>query len=97
MKYAGKDELKNGVGIGAIVSLCIDYCVHSHASALLGIVFAKKGKIQVVSECVASMVSLLMTVKRISIGYQSTSTPLLPSQTKLLLFHLNSRWYASLF
>ena len=37
IKYAGKEALKNGVGIGAIVSLYVDYRVHSHSSGLLGI------------------------------------------------------------
>ena len=42
MKVAGKEAVKNGVGIGAVVSLYVDYRTHCHASGLLGIVFAFK-------------------------------------------------------
>ncbi len=50
MKVARKEAVKNGVGIGAVVSLYVDYHTHCHASGLLGIVFAFKedaGSVQV--------------------------------------------------
>jgi hypothetical protein len=50
MKIAGTEAVKNGVGIGAVVSLYVDYCTHCHASGLLGIVFdfkADTGSVQV--------------------------------------------------
>jgi hypothetical protein len=42
MKVAGTEALKNGVGIGAVVSLYVDFRTHCHASGLLGIVFDYK-------------------------------------------------------
>ena len=34
MKVAGKEAVKNGVGIGAVVSLYVDYRTHCHASCV---------------------------------------------------------------
>jgi hypothetical protein len=39
LKVAGKEAVKNGVGIGAVVNLYVDYRTHCDASGLLGIVF----------------------------------------------------------
>ncbi len=38
MKQCGKAALGAGAGIGAVVSLKVDYCTHSHAQGLLGII-----------------------------------------------------------
>jgi hypothetical protein len=39
MKICGRAALENVVGIGALVSLKVDYCTHCHAQGLLAIVY----------------------------------------------------------
>jgi hypothetical protein len=39
MKHCGKTALAARAGIGAVVSLKVDYCTHSHAQGLLAIVY----------------------------------------------------------
>jgi hypothetical protein len=39
MKVCGQAALERGVGIGALVSLKVDYCTHCHAQGLLAIVY----------------------------------------------------------
>jgi hypothetical protein len=39
MKICGKAALDSGVGIGASVSLKVDYCTHCHVQGLLAIVY----------------------------------------------------------
>ncbi len=39
MKVCGRAALESGVGIGALVSLKVDYCTHCHAQGLLAIVY----------------------------------------------------------
>jgi hypothetical protein len=42
MKVCGQAALESGVGIGALVSLKVDYCTHCHAQGLLAIVYRFK-------------------------------------------------------
>ena len=42
MKQCGRAALTAGAGIGAVVSLKVDYCTHSHAQGLLAIVYEMK-------------------------------------------------------
>jgi hypothetical protein len=39
MNVCGRAALENGVGIGALVTLKVDYCTHCHAQGLLVIVY----------------------------------------------------------
>jgi hypothetical protein len=39
MKVCGQAALESGVGIGALVSLKVDYCTHCHAQGLLALVY----------------------------------------------------------
>ena len=51
MKIAGMEAKKNGVALGAIVKLNVDYRTHCHASALIGIVFGFKPETGGVTVC----------------------------------------------
>jgi len=42
MKQCGRAAQAAGAGIGAVVSLKVDYCTHSHAQGLLAIVYEMK-------------------------------------------------------
>jgi hypothetical protein len=39
MKQCGKAALAAGAGVGAVVSLTVEYCTHSHAQCLIAIVY----------------------------------------------------------
>jgi hypothetical protein len=39
MKQCGRAAVENGDGIGVLVSLKVDYCIHCHAQGLLAIVY----------------------------------------------------------
>jgi hypothetical protein len=42
MKQCGHAAMATGAGIGAVVTLKVDYCTHSHAQGLLAIVYETK-------------------------------------------------------
>jgi hypothetical protein len=42
MKMCGDVAIADSAAIGAVISLKVDYCTHSHANGLLGVVYAVK-------------------------------------------------------
>jgi len=75
MKQCGRAVQAAGAGIGAVVTLKVDFCKHSHTQGLIVVVNETKPRLVVYWFAVSMESSLMMGVGR-TIGFLMTSMPL---------------------